>query len=59
MSDRAPVRVGIIGAGAIGVEFAYIYNAFGTKVTIVEMQDRLLPVEDDEIGDAQIGRAHV
>jgi dihydrolipoamide dehydrogenase len=42
----------IIGAGAIGVEFAYIYNAFGTKVTLVEMLPRILPVEDDEIGEA-------
>ena len=40
----------IIGAGAIGVEFAYIYNAFGTKVTIVEMLPTLLPVEDTEVG---------
>jgi dihydrolipoamide dehydrogenase len=42
----------IIGAGAIGVEFAYIYNAFGTKVTLIEMAPRILPVEDDEVGDA-------
>jgi len=45
-----PKEMIIIGAGAIGVEFAYIYNAFGTKVTIIEMQDQLLPVEDDEVG---------
>jgi len=50
--EEQPKEMIIIGAGAIGVEFAYIYNAFGTKVTLVEMQDRLLPVEDDEIGDA-------
>lgn len=42
----------IIGGGAIGVEFAYLFNAFGTKVTLVEMLPRLLPVEDDEVGDA-------
>jgi dihydrolipoamide dehydrogenase len=42
----------IIGAGAIGVEFAYIYNAFGTKVTLIEMLPRLLPIEDDEVGEA-------
>lgn len=47
-----PKEMIVIGAGAIGVEFAYIYNAFGTKVTLVEMMPRLLPVEDDEIGDA-------
>jgi dihydrolipoamide dehydrogenase len=50
--DPKPQSMIIIGAGAIGVEFAYIYNAFGTKVTIVEMLPRLVPVEDDEIGDA-------
>jgi dihydrolipoamide dehydrogenase len=47
-----PKEMLIIGAGAIGVEFAYIYNAFGTKVTLVEMAPRILPVEDDEVGDA-------
>ncbi|KAB2641998.1 MAG: dihydrolipoyl dehydrogenase [Verrucomicrobia bacterium] len=47
-----PKEMIIIGAGAIGVEFAYIYNAFGTKVTLVEMLPRILPVEDDEVGDA-------
>jgi dihydrolipoamide dehydrogenase len=47
-----PKSMIIIGAGAIGVEFAYIYNAFGTQVTVVEMAPRLVPVEDDEIGDA-------
>ena len=47
-----PKKMVIIGAGAIGVEFAYIYNAFGTQVTLVEMMPRLVPVEDDDIGDA-------
>ncbi len=46
-----PKEMIIIGAGAIGVEFAYIYNAFGTKVTLVEMLPRILPVEDDEVGE--------
>lgn len=50
--EEQPKEMIIIGAGAIGVEFAYIYNAFGTKVTLVEMQERLLPVEDDEVGEA-------
>jgi len=44
-----PKDIIIIGAGAIGVEFAYFFNAFGTKVTLVEMVDRILPVEDDEV----------
>ncbi len=47
-----PKSMVIIGGGAIGVEFAYIYNAFGTEVTIIEMLPRLVPVEDDEVGDA-------
>ncbi|MGB1936230.1 MAG: dihydrolipoyl dehydrogenase [Akkermansiaceae bacterium] len=48
--ENQPESMVIIGAGAIGVEFAYVYNAYGTKVTIVEMQPNLLPVEDDEVG---------
>lgn len=39
----------VVGAGAIGVEFAYFYNALGSKVTLVEMLPQILPVEDDEI----------
>jgi len=44
-----PKRLLIVGAGAIGIEFAYFYNAFGTEVTVVEMLDRVLPIEDDDI----------
>jgi dihydrolipoamide dehydrogenase len=44
-----PKSIVIIGAGAIGVEFAYFFNAFGTKVTIVEMMPNLLPIEDTEV----------
>ena len=44
-----PKTMAIMGAGAIGVEFAYFYNAFGTKVTLIEMMPRILPVEDEEI----------
>jgi dihydrolipoamide dehydrogenase len=47
-----PKSIVIIGAGAIGVEFAYFYNAFGTKVTLVEMLPQLVPVEDEEVGKA-------
>ena len=50
--DKQPERLLIVGAGAIGMEFAYFYNAFGTKVTVVEMLDRLLPVEDHEVSKA-------
>ncbi len=44
-----PRRLIIVGAGAIGMEFAYFYQAFGTQVTILEMMDRLLPIEDAEV----------
>ncbi len=44
-----PKSVIIVGAGAIGVEFAYFYNAFGAKVTLVEMLPQILPVEDEEV----------
>lgn len=44
-----PRTMAIIGAGAIGVEFAYFYNAFGTKVVLMEMMPNILPVEDNEI----------
>lgn len=44
-----PAKLIIVGAGAIGMEFAYFYHAFGTQVTVVEMMDRLLPVEDEEV----------
>jgi dihydrolipoamide dehydrogenase len=44
-----PKSVTIVGAGAIGVEFAYFFNALGTKVTLVEMLPNILPVEDEEI----------
>ena len=44
-----PKTMIIIGAGAVGVEFASIFNRFGTKVTILEMLPRLVPVEDEEV----------
>lgn len=43
-----PKSMVILGAGAIGVEFAYVYNTIGTRVDIVEMQDHILPIEDEE-----------
>jgi dihydrolipoamide dehydrogenase len=42
----------VMGSGAIGTEFAYFYNAIGTKVTIVEYLDRMLPAEDEEVSKA-------
>ncbi|GIV54545.1 MAG: dihydrolipoyl dehydrogenase [Candidatus Kapaibacterium sp.] len=49
LSPSIPSTMVVIGSGAIGVEFAYFYNAFGTKVTIVEMMPTLVPNEDEEI----------
>jgi dihydrolipoamide dehydrogenase len=46
MSKEAPRTLAIVGAGAIGCEFADVYAAFGTQVTIIEMADRVLPLED-------------
>ncbi len=47
-----PKSLLIIGGGPIGLEFGYFYNALGTKVTVVEMMDRILPAEDEEVADA-------
>jgi len=47
--DKPPKHIVIIGAGAIGIEFAYFFNTFGSEVTIVEAQPHILPNEDIEI----------
>jgi dihydrolipoamide dehydrogenase len=44
--SEAPASLGVIGAGAIGMEFADVYNAFGAKVTIIEALEQVLPLED-------------
>ena len=49
LQTTRPERLLIVGAGAIGVEFAYVYHHMGTEVTIVEVQDRLVPVEDRDV----------
>lgn len=49
IQQKAPESMVIMGAGAIGVEFAYFYSTFGTQVTIIEMMDRILPIEDEEV----------
>ncbi len=54
---KRPESIVIVGAGAIGTEFAYFLNALGTKVTLVEMLDQILPVEDEEIA-ATLARAY-
>ncbi len=48
MLEKLPKRMLILGAGAIGMEFGFILNSFGVDVTIVEMLDRILPLEDAE-----------
>jgi len=47
--ETQPKSIIIVGAGAIGIEFAYFFNAYGTKVTVVEMLPDVLPVEDTEV----------
>ena len=49
--EKPPKDMVIVGAGAIGSEFAYFYNSCGTKVTMIEMMDRILPMEDEEISN--------
>ena len=46
--NALPASLGIIGAGAIGMEFADVYNAFGTKVTVIEALPQVLPLEDKD-----------
>ncbi len=49
LQERLPKSVIIVGSGAVGVEFATIWNAYGTEVTIVEMLPRVVPAEDEEV----------
>lgn len=51
LSETLPESMVIVGAGAIGVEFAYILHGYGVDVTVVEFLDRLVPTEDAEISD--------
>ena len=46
--QKLPKRIAILGAGAIGLEMGYVWNAFGAEVTIIEALDRILPLEDAE-----------
>lgn len=52
---QIPKSMVVVGSGAIGIEFAYFYNAIGTKVTVVEFLDNIVPLEDEEISK-QLGR---
>ncbi len=57
LSPELPQSVVIIGGGPIGVEFAYIWRSYGVQVTLVEMMDRILPLEDPE-SSAVLARAY-
>ena len=52
VDERVPGRVVIVGGGATGIEFAYLYNVYGAQVTLVEFLPRILPKEDEEISQA-------
>lgn len=54
--DEVPASIAIVGGGANGCEFASIFATFGAKVTVIEMLDRLVPLEDPDLG-AGLGRA--
>ncbi|WP_338761669.1 dihydrolipoyl dehydrogenase [Bernardetia sp. ABR2-2B] len=47
--EKQPKKMVVVGSGAIGVEFAYLYNSIGTEVTVVEFMDRIVPVEDKDV----------
>lgn len=50
LQEKLPASVVVIGAGAVGVEFGTVWNAYGSKITIVEMLPTLVPREDEELG---------
>jgi dihydrolipoamide dehydrogenase len=57
LADSLPGRMLIAGAGAIGVEFAYVLSSYGVEVTLVEFLDRILPLEDEEVS-AELARRY-
>jgi dihydrolipoamide dehydrogenase len=57
LSDRLPADIVIAGAGAIGVEFAYVLHNYGVQVTLVEFLDRIVPLEDEEVS-AELARRY-
>ncbi|WP_341729427.1 dihydrolipoyl dehydrogenase [Brooklawnia sp.] len=57
LSEQLPSSIIIGGSGAIGTEFAYVLNAYGVEVTIVEFLDRMVPTEDTEIS-AELSKAY-
>jgi len=53
---RVPETMAVLGAGAVGTEFASMFTSFGTRVTVIEMLDRILPVEDEDVSK-EVARA--
>ena len=51
-NKEQPKKLIVVGAGAIGMEFAYFYHSMGTEVTVIEMMDRIVPVEDKDVSVA-------
>jgi dihydrolipoamide dehydrogenase len=56
LQEKLPQSVIVIGSGAIGVEFSTVWNSYGTEVTVMEMLERLVPLEDEEIS-AELAKA--
>jgi len=59
---EVPQSIVVVGAGAIGMEFAHIFHSYGAEVTVVEMLPNVLPLEDEEVSkevDKQFGRAGI
>jgi dihydrolipoyl dehydrogenase len=54
--DRAPKSMAVVGAGAVGCEFADVFNAFGTQVTLIEVMPNVLPLEDGDVS-AELAKA--
>ncbi|WP_253863782.1 dihydrolipoyl dehydrogenase [Prauserella halophila] len=57
LTEELPDSIVVAGAGAIGVEFAYVLHNYGVKVTVVEFADRMVPAEDDEVS-AELARRY-
>ncbi|MBK9092142.1 MAG: dihydrolipoyl dehydrogenase [Anaerolineae bacterium] len=56
VQQQAPKRALIVGAGPIGMEFAYVWRSYGAEVTVIEMLPQVLPLEDDEVS-AEVAKA--
>ena len=56
VQQRAPKKALIVGAGPIGMEFAYVWRSYGAEVTVIEMLPQVLPLEDDEVS-AEVAKA--